>query len=442
VIALASAGIGPIGSLGRREPHPGWHPNIALVVIGVAFVAIAFAVIAALAAARLSTRRGQWSPSATRVVNRIAAAGAPPPVVIGAGLAVEPGRGRGALPVRSALIATAVGIAGIVAVLVFASSLQRLIHTPARWGWTADAEVVDVNDEIEAELRADARVDGYLDAQDFQVRVDDHAATGRVYVGRQELGWTVLDGRRPRGSGEVLLGARLARSLGKGVGDRVVFRSPAGDPVTLAVVGVGTGPDLSDGQFGGGLVVSPGDVDRIRLTQTERNAQIGFASSVDDATALEALGRDLEVFGPERAPDVDNLAQLGRLPELLMAFLAVLSVAVLAHSIVVTARRRRRELDTLRALGFMRRQAHAVIVIAAAVSVGLGLVVGVVLGLVLGRVSWSFTAHAAYAAGDIRVPVLGLVALVAGSLLVAFLVAVGPAWRLTRVPIAVGLREE
>ena len=82
------------------------------------------------------------------------------------------------------------------------------------------------------------------------------------------------------------------------------------------------------------------------------------------------------------------------------------------------------------------------ILIAAVVSVGLGLVVSVLLGLVLGRVSWSFTAHAAYAAGDLRIPVLGLVALVAGSLLVAFLVAAGPALRLTGVPIAVGLREE
>ena len=46
-----------------------------------------------------------------------------------------------------------------------------------------------------------------------------------------------------------------------------MFRDEAGEPVTLAVVGVGTGPDLSDGQFGGGVVVSPGDVDRIKLTR-------------------------------------------------------------------------------------------------------------------------------------------------------------------------------
>jgi hypothetical protein len=442
VLAVATASTGPIGSLGRSEPHPGWHVNLALVAAGVVLVALAFVAIAGLASARVARRDTAWSPSAARVVNRVAAAGAPAPVVIGAGLAVEPGRGRGALPVRSALLATAAGIAGVVAVMVFASSLHRLIHTPARWGWTSDAQVLDVNDTNGAELRSDPRIDGYLDTRDFQVRVDDRTATGRVYRGDQELGWTLLDGRRPRGEGEVLLGARLARTLDKGVGDRVTFRDSDGRPVTLAVVGVGTGPDLSDGQFAGGLVVSPGDVDRIKLTETERNAQIRFAPGVDADRARASLGKQFEVVGQERPPDVDNLAQLGRLPEFLIAFLALLSVAVLAHSIAVTARRRRRELDTLRALGFVRRQARAVIVVAALVSVTLGLVVGVVLGLILGRVSWSLTAHAAYAAGDVRVSALGLAVLVGASIAVAFLVAAVPAWRITRVTISEGLRAE
>jgi hypothetical protein len=442
VLAVASASVGPLGSLGRREPHPGWHVNVALVAAGVVLALIVFALIAALAAARVSRPGASWSPSATRVVNRLAAAGAPAPVVIGAGLAVEPGRGRGALPVRSALLATAVGIAGIVAVMVFASSLHRLIHTPARWGWSSDAQVLDVNDSIESELRADKRIDGVLDSQDFQVRVDDRNATGRVYRGNQDLGWTVLDGRRPRGSGEVMLGARLSRTLDKGVGDRVTFRDNAGSPVTLAVVGVGTGPDLSDGQFAGGLVVSPGDVESIRLTQPERNAQISFEPGVDADRARAALGRQVEVTAPERPPDVDNLAQLGRLPELLIAFLALLSVAVLAHSIAVTVRRRRRDLDTLRAVGFVRRQARGVVLVAALVSVVLGLVVGVVLGVVLGRLSWSLTANAAYAAGDLRVPLLGLLVLVVAALVTAVAVAAVPAWRLTRMSIAEGLRAE
>jgi hypothetical protein len=442
VLALATAAIGPLGSLAKREPHPGWHVNVALVAVGVVVVTIVFAVIAGLAAARVSRRGPSWSPSAARVVNRLAAAGAPAPVVIGTGLAVEPGRGRGALPVRSALLATAIGLAGIVAVMVFASSLHRLIHTPARWGWSSDAQVLDVNDTIAADLESDSRIDGYLDSRDFQVQVDGRNATGRVYRGDQDLGWTVLDGRRPRGAGEAMLGARLARTLDKGIGDRITFRDQNGAPVTLAVVGVGTGPDLSDGQFAGGVVVSPADAELIRLTDDERNAQISFAPGVDAERARAALGRQMEVTGPERPPDVDNLAQLGRLPELLIAFLAVLSVAVLAHSIVVTVRRRRRDLDTLRAMGFVRRQARGVVVVAALVSVALGLVVGVALGLVLGRVGWSLTAHAAYAASDLRVPVFALLGLIVGALLVAVVVAAIPAWRFTRVTIAEGLRAE
>ena len=204
VLAVATASIGPLGSLGKREPHPGFHVNVALVATGVVVVAVVFAALAGLAAARVSQRGASWSPSAARVPNRLAAAGAPAPVVIGTGLAVEPGRGRGALPVRSALLATAVGIAGIVAVLVFASSLHRLIHTPSRWGWSSDAQVSDVNDDVAAALQSDPRIDGYLDAEDFQVRDRRPRRDGS---------------RVPRPSGPRLDGARRSPSARRGRGD-------------------------------------------------------------------------------------------------------------------------------------------------------------------------------------------------------------------------------
>src|SRR5262249_19028368 len=158
------------------------------------------------------------------------------------------------------------------------------------------------------------------------------------------------------------------------VGDRVTFRDSDGVPYTAAVVGVGTGPDQTDGQFGGGVVVSAADRQRVALTQPERNAMLSFKAGVDTDRAAAALGRKVEGDARERPPDVDNLAQLGKLPELLIAFLAALSIAVLAHSVVLGGRRRRRELDTLRAVGFVRRQARAVLLVAALVAVAVGLV--------------------------------------------------------------------
>jgi ABC-type antimicrobial peptide transport system permease subunit len=160
-----------------------------------------------------------------------------------------------------------------------------------------------------------------------------------------------------------------------------------------------------------------------------------------DAVAAE-YGTEIESFRPSRPPDVDNLAQLGALPELLVGFLAVVGIAVLAHLLVTTARRRRRDLDTLRAIGFLPRQARAVIAIVALITVGIGLVIGIPLGVAAGRLGWRFTAHAVYIAGDPRVPGAGLVLLVTAALLAAGLAAVWPAWRAADAPVAAGLREE
>jgi hypothetical protein len=53
-------------------------------------------------------------------------------------MALEPGRGRSAVPVRSALTGTAVAVAAVVAALVFGASLAWLVDPPRLYGqdWT------------------------------------------------------------------------------------------------------------------------------------------------------------------------------------------------------------------------------------------------------------------------------------------------------------------
>ena len=114
-------------------------------------------------------------------------------------------------------------------------------------------------------------------------------------------------------AGEVMLGDRLARTLGRSVGDRVRFRDPDGRAVTLAVVGVGTGPDLTDGQFGGGVVMTTDDAEQLQRTQPARGALVTYTPGTDADRVSRRLGAEMEITTPERPPDVDNLAQLGRL---------------------------------------------------------------------------------------------------------------------------------
>ncbi len=440
-LALVAAGIGPFGSLRANEPSPGWHPNWVVVVAGTIVCTVVLVVTAGLAVAGLAAAAERTSrPS--RLVNRMAAAGAPPTTVIGTGLAVGRDHAPRAVPIRSALVAMAVGITGVVAVMVFASSLDRMVATPARWGWNADGLISDITDDGLARLRDDPRIAAVATMDQVIVRTAGHDVSASVYRGSPAAGWTILSGRAPTAEGEVLLGQRLARTLGVGNGDQVAFRGSDHGLISLTVVGTGTGPDLTDGQFGGGALITPGDSARIAQTQPFREAVFTFAPGVDADAAAADLAEEFELTTPFRPPDVDNLAQLGRLPEALIAFLALLSVAVLANSLAATARRRRRELDTLRAIGFVRGQARAVIVIAGIVTVAIGLAVGLVLGIGVARAVWSITARSAYVAGDLHVPWAGLATLVAAALVVAVVAAAIPARRLTRQTVAEGLRVE
>ena len=63
------------------------------------------------------------------------AAGMPVAGVVGVRFALEPGRGRTAVPVRSALLGTVLAVALVVATLTFASSLHTLVSHPPLYGW-------------------------------------------------------------------------------------------------------------------------------------------------------------------------------------------------------------------------------------------------------------------------------------------------------------------
>ena len=73
-----------------------------------------------------------------------ARAGLRPPVTNGLRMALEPGRGTTAVPVRSAFLGAVFGVVGLTAVLVFASSLGHLDSSPRLYGWTWDFKAPDV----------------------------------------------------------------------------------------------------------------------------------------------------------------------------------------------------------------------------------------------------------------------------------------------------------
>src|SRR5207248_9042324 len=118
-----------------------------LVAGAAVLVALAFA-IAAGPAWRAARARGDaggvLEPSRSRpsaVAGAFARTGLDPTAVAGVRMALEPGRGRTATPVRSALVGAAISIAALVGSMTFGASLRHLVDTPRLdgVGWQYEA---------------------------------------------------------------------------------------------------------------------------------------------------------------------------------------------------------------------------------------------------------------------------------------------------------------
>ena len=68
----------------------------------------------------------------------LARTGAPSALLTGARFALEPGRGRTAVPVRSVLLANVLAVAIVTATFNFGSGLATLVSHPRLYGWNWD----------------------------------------------------------------------------------------------------------------------------------------------------------------------------------------------------------------------------------------------------------------------------------------------------------------
>src|SRR5207248_9785882 len=146
-IAILASPLMPIGPARIAEPNPGIETNWAVLGIGLVAIVLSIAGIAALAgwrASRATTMvagaaevRGAERPS--RVAASARRAGLGPSVTSGVRFALEPGRGRTAVPVRTALLGIVVAVAAITASITFGTNLDRLVSTPSEFGRTWDA---------------------------------------------------------------------------------------------------------------------------------------------------------------------------------------------------------------------------------------------------------------------------------------------------------------
>ncbi len=150
----------------------------------------------------------------------------------------------------------------------------------------------------------------------------------------------------------------------------------------------------------------------------------------------------MSVLPVQRPAEIVDYRTIGSTPGLLAGALTLAAAAALGLTLVASVRRRERDLATLKALGFTRRQLLSTVCWQASILVGIGVIIGVPLGIVLGRGSWMLFARDIYVVPQPSVPVLSLVLVGVGALVFANLVATVPGRIAARTPAATVFRSE
>ncbi len=455
--AVLASPLFPIGVASEAEPDPGIRVDGIVLAIGAAGVVIVVLVISVLAATRTAraARPVRESPRLGVAARALSELGTPPPFAAGARFALDPGRSRPALPVRSSLVGATFGILVVVAVLVFSASLDHLVSTPAAYGWNWDTTAGDVaatlpaNDcgPISTRLVHQRVLSAVASICNSSVAIDGRPVQGWGFARLQgDIEPRMVDGRAPATGSEVALGADTLAAAGRSVGDHVRVTGPDRTR-TYLIVGQVVLPSLGDPEpLADAAAFTAAGLARLGDGNGGSNFVVRLAPGVDRAEAVKALRPIGGPFGAPLTPvvpaEIDRVRRIDGLPTALAAFVAVVALVAVGFALVTAVRRRRRDLAVFKTLGFERRQVRATVAWHATIVAVVGLVIGIPLGLVVGRFVWGAVADELGVATTPTWPWLGVLVLVPAALLAVNLVAAVPARSAARTLPAVVLRSE
>jgi ABC-type lipoprotein release transport system permease subunit len=145
---------------------------------------------------------------------------------------------------------------------------------------------------------------------------------------------------------------------------------------------------------------------------------------------------------PQTPTDLVNFGEAVNFPLILGLVLIIFGVATLLHVLVLSVTRRRREMGLLKILGFLRRQVVFTLSWQTTTVAVVGIVVGVPAGIAIGRLVWRIFADNLGVVPVTVVTFWVIAAVAVGTLVVANLLAVGPALVAARSRPAHLLRSE
>jgi ABC-type lipoprotein release transport system permease subunit len=462
----------PVGEARLAESTRGFVFDPLVAVLGVLGTLILLLVIGLVSDLR-TTRTA--SPGTTRlarpsgVVGSLARAGAPPSVVIGVRRAVERGAGRHTVPVGSAMLGSILAVTALCATSVFGASLTNLTTSPALYGQQFDLSInLDGSPAAPTpmllHLERMRGITGIMGGIADDVKLNGQTVltlAGKPLRGR--LLMTTVNGRLPHSDHEIALGATTMRALHAHVGSALALSAPkpGGGTRTSSYRVVGTTvlpPDFGGGGLGTGAVVTFGGFLAAQCPPGRSQAACGreayeggagsyllrFARGADGRAAQAKVAKEdaASIDYPVTPANLVNFGEAVNFPLIFGLVLIAFGVTTLVHVLVVSVARRRREAGLLRALGFLRRQiAYSVWWQTTTIAL-VGLVVGVPVGIVVGRAVWQAFARSLGVVPTAVVAPWVIVALAAGTLVVAGALAVGPAVAAARSRPASLLRSE
>ncbi len=448
-VAFAASGLFPLAIARSAEVRPGIQFDSTVLISGGAVLMLALTCWTLVASrrrdigivSRRPTRRRRSIRSVAGLGRRIAPR-------LGVRMALDPDQSSSTFRSRSALLGISAGIASAVAAVVFLASSQTAIATPADYGWTwsTSPDYRGGRDPIEMlkQLAKDEDIVAVGGLFQSDARIGGMTVPTQAFVAiKGSLGPPVSRGRLPDSVGEIALGSSTLRSTGLSIGETVEVTAPVpapgGQPIT--VVGEVVGSQLTNlPDLGAVALITPDAALKLTGAQSlgglngstfNGNVLLTYAPGVDPVSLEKRLSETCILYfweeGRSQAPGrLLNIEAMKQLVIGLLAFSVVVAAVALAHSMIVSTRRRAREFGILASLGLVRNQLRSMVWTQAITLAIVGLVLGIPIGVLVGRIAWR---AAVTSIGMVISPATPLLALAPGAL-----AAIAVSWLISIVP--------
>jgi hypothetical protein len=490
-VAVLLSPLAPLGPVRDVYPHPGIAFDWTVLGGGLLVLVLALGAATIAISIRRSPQRARGrrraSQRASRITRGAESLGLPAAALVGVRFALEPGRGRTEVPVRSTLMGTILAVTLLVSTLTFSSGLSTLVSHPSLYGWNWSYMLLPSGDvpppalkllSHDPDVAAWSGYSGYA-----SVQIADQNIPILIGSPHAKVAPPILTGHGLDANNQIVLGSATLAELHKKVGDTVIvsYGSPKDAPIyipptTLLIVGTATFPAVGTSSFiadhtsmGTGallpLGVEPPAFHQATLAKDPNlngpelvfvRLRAGVSAAQGHANALHIVavadqtfaadpngqGNVVSLRGVQRPAQIVDYRSIGSTPIFLASALALGAIVALALTLVASVRRRRRDLAVLKALGFTPRQLARVVSWQASVTALAGVIVGVPLGILIGRQLWTLFARSINAVPDPTVPTVSVILVVLGSLIFANVVALIPGRIAARTSTTLALRAE